>query len=680
VLGVGVVAAFLATLNRPGIGLVITGLVAGLTALAALKVRPAIPESGVPPEAPDAPDAFRDPAATPALHGTPSEGAHRAPQAPQGAGNGTSGVPEPEPPHHEQRASDDAQAVGDPSDNATVGTPGDAQAVGDPSDNATVGAPGDGPAVGADGPPGDSAAGTAPGQAGHGAPADAAPPFAGAHPTGAWAPQWAPWPGTAPPGGGVPGPARAGAYPAGPWAHHGAPAPGYAGPVAAEEPARPDRYAYTWSAVFGVLAAVLLATAALRDAGWVLVWTLSGAFLLASMAFATRNPASRRNAVGVATGAFALLRNLPSAPRFLLSSLNTRRASGIALPLVLTSIVTLGLLLVFGLLFALADPVFAAYLQRMFTSVGTGSGVLRLFGMLVTMLLTGAAVLTARRHHRPRVRPAAPAPAPLWPVWVWTVPLFALVALFIAFVGVQAAVMFGGDDYVQRVTGVVYAEYARQGFFQLVVVSGLVLGVIAVAVRLLPARDAGARTLRNALLGLLCVLTLVILASAMMRLQLYTEVFGLTRLRISAQAWILWSAGVFGLVIAAGAVNTFGRSAAWLPRVTVAFSAAALAVFAYGDPDLRIAESHHDLDLSAVDTDYLSGLSADAVPGLMGLPEDERTCALIGLRDRLDDPDGRGPGAWNLSRVQGREQLAELGLFNDVSGIDCGTDDFFYRD
>jgi hypothetical protein len=347
---------------------------------------------------------------------------------------------------------------------------------------------------------------------------------------------------------------------------------------------------------------------------------------------------------------------------------------------VLTSIVTLGLLLVFGLLFALADPVFAAYLQRMFTSVGTGSGVLRLFGMLVTMLLTGAAVLTARRHHRPRVRPAAPAPAPLWPVWVWTVPLFALVALFIAFVGVQAAVMFGGDDYVQRVTGVVYAEYARQGFFQLVVVSGLVLGVIAVAIRLLPARDAGARTLRNALLGLLCVLTLVILASAMMRLQLYTEVFGLTRLRISAQAWILWSAGVFGLVIAAGAGDTFGRSAAWLPRVTVAFSAAALAVFAYGDPDLRIAESHHDLDLSAVDTDYLSGLSADAVPGLTGLPEDERTCALIGLRDRLDDPDGRGPAAWNLSRVQGREQLAELGLFNDVSGIDCGTDDFFYRD
>jgi hypothetical protein len=47
VLGVGVVAALLATFDRPGIGLVITGVVAGLTAFAALMVRPAIPGSGM---------------------------------------------------------------------------------------------------------------------------------------------------------------------------------------------------------------------------------------------------------------------------------------------------------------------------------------------------------------------------------------------------------------------------------------------------------------------------------------------------------------------------------------------------------------------------------------------------------------------------------------------------------
>ncbi|NYJ33836.1 DUF4153 domain-containing protein [Nocardiopsis aegyptia] len=684
--GVGVVAAFLATLNRPGLGLVITGVVAGLTALAALMVRPAIPESGVPPEeakedvtpSPDAPRgrAVAEAGTNPRVHATVT------PEPAVDAGPGTPDVPEEAVGTPDAAGEEGPDESGDEKPDEDART-GDAAASEDYAGPDAEDGAHEAPPTAEGGASGGETDGTETRDA------DSPVPEADTDPKDTEAPQGypghpgyaaAPWPRPGYADRSHPG------YPghAYPW-HHGnahvhqayaahGHRPPYEPPPAA--PPRPDRYAYTWSAVFGVLAAVLLATAALRDAGWVLVWTLTGSFLLASMAFATRNPAARRNAVGVATGALALLRNLPATPRFLLSPLNTKRAAGLVLPLIVTSMVTLGLLLVFGLLFALADPVFSAYIGRMFTSVGTGSGLLRLFGMLVTMLLTGAAVLTARRYHRPRPRPAAPAADPLWPVWVWTVPLAALVALFVAFVGVQAAVMFGGDDYVQRVSGVIYAEYARQGFFQLVVVSALVLGVIAVAVRLLPSRIASTRTLRNALLGLLCVLTLVILASAMMRLQLYIDTFGLTRLRVSAEAWILWSAGVFGLVIVAGLCNTLGRSAAWLPRVTVAFGAVALAVFAYGNPDLRIAESHHDLDLAAVDTWYLRDLSADAVPGLMGLPEHERDCALVGLRDRLDDPDGRGVAAWNLSRVQGRQQLAELGLFNDVSGLDCGVRDY----
>ena len=109
------------------------------------------------------------------------------------------------------------------------------------------------------------------------------------------------------------------------------------------------------------------------------------------------------------------------------------------------------------------------------------------------------------------------------PVWVWTVPLGALALLFGAFLGVQTVAMFGGDEYVQRVAGVTYAEYARQGFFQLVMVSLLVLCVIAAAVRILPSRAT--RILRNALLGALCVLTLVILASAMLQSHAQVKAF-----------------------------------------------------------------------------------------------------------------------------------------------------------
>jgi hypothetical protein len=89
----------------------------------------------------------------------------------------------------------------------------------------------------------------------------------------------------------------------------------------------PDRYRHAWSAVYGILAVVLLATAALRDAGWVLAWTLIGAFFLASLAFAVHNPAARRSTVGVAAGSVALLRNALAVPVFLGRPLARLKAS-----------------------------------------------------------------------------------------------------------------------------------------------------------------------------------------------------------------------------------------------------------------------------------------------------------------------------------------------------------------
>lgn len=457
---------------------------------------------------------------------------------------------------------------------------------------------------------------------------------------------------------------------------------------AARELEGPDRYRHAWSAVYGILAVVLLATAALRDAGWVLTWTLIGAFFLASLAFAVHNPAARRNTVGVAAGSVALLRNALAVPVFLGRPLARLKASNrMFVPALVTSGVTVGLLVVFGALFAFADPIFAAHVENLFSAPQLDLGGLHMIPALLAVLFTGAAVLAARRRTDPNASLPFLSPDPLpafqaekgtesaedspaWPVWVWTVPLGALAVLFTAFLAVQATAMFGGDEYVQRVAGVIYAEYARQGFFQLVAVSLLVLGVVALVVRLVPDQPSGTRVLRNSMLGALCFLTLVILASAMMRLQLYIDVFGLTRMRVAAEAWIVWSALLFGLILAAGVLNALGRRTRWLPRATVALGAVALAVFAYSNPDLRIAESHHDLDLEKVDTWYLQGLSADAVPGLIDLEGEDRTCALERIGTRLWESDELG--ARNLSRERARSLLAEHDLFGSVSadGVD----------
>ena len=46
----------------------------------------------------------------------------------------------------------------------------------------------------------------------------------------------------------------------------------------------------------------------------------------------------------------------------------------------------------------------------------------------------------------------------------WLVPVLLVDAVFAVFVAAQAAVLFGGHDYVAETTGLTYADYVHQGF------------------------------------------------------------------------------------------------------------------------------------------------------------------------------------------------------------------------
>jgi hypothetical protein len=206
------------------------------------------------------------------------------------------------------------------------------------------------------------------------------------------------------------------------------------------------------------------------------------------------------------------------------------------------------------------------------------------------------------------------------------------------FVATQAATMFGGNRHVLATAGLTYAEYARSGFAQLLVTAALVLAVVAAAGRW--AGDGG-RLLR-ALLAALCLLTLVVLASAVRRLDLYEQAYGYTRLRVAADATLLWLGALFCLVLAARG------AAAWLPRAALTVTAGAVLAFALSDPERRIAE--RDVARYAhtghLDRGYLATLGPDAAPALA------RAC----LTARVPAPDG--PASFNLARARARRALA----------------------
>jgi hypothetical protein len=287
-------------------------------------------------------------------------------------------------------------------------------------------------------------------------------------------------------------------------------------------------------------------------------------------------PAARLPA-GSALAAFASARGMAPRPALL---------RGLALAGVL--------LAVFVPLLMSADAAFAQLLE---TVVGWDvSGAVERLLVATLVLGLGGALLHVK------LRPPNPAPLPVGRVLGATetnIALGALVLLFGGFVALQFATLFGGSDHVLRTAGLTYAEYARSGFAQLLVVAALTFAVLA----------AGRRWARpqRVLEIALCLLTLVVLASALRRLGLYEETYGFTRLRFAGHAALLYLGALFALVLVTRA-----------PQAIVAVTAAALLTFALSDPERRIAE--HNVEryerTGKLDVAYLKTLGADAAPAL----------------------------------------------------------------
>ena len=386
--------------------------------------------------------------------------------------------------------------------------------------------------------------------------------------------------------------------------------------------------------IFGSAALALAAVPALRDAVWVVAIDLAAAWLLASVAVTGPGLAAAVAPLARLHEARALA---PPMPRGVAPGLRGAALGGLlALP--------------FGVLFWSADAAFAELVDRVpLPSLEGLPG--RLVAFVLVLLAALGLALAARRPLR--ARPRRP-PRPLG-VWEWAIPLAVLDALFLVFVVVQLTVLFGGRDHVLRTAGLTYAEYARQGFWQLLAAGALTLAVVAAAVLLAHMRDRRDALLLRVLLGVLCALAIVVVFSALHRLRLYEDAFGLTRSRLAAEAFALWLGALFGLLIVAGIATRVLRQ---LPRVVVAGTAAGLIAFTLANPDGLIAGRNVERwqHTGRLDVAYLQTLSADAAPALAALPSALRDEALAPLAARLAEDEPWSSA--NLSRHRARAQLA----------------------
>jgi hypothetical protein len=290
------------------------------------------------------------------------------------------------------------------------------------------------------------------------------------------------------------------------------------------------------------------------------------------------------------------------------------------------------LALVFGGLFASADPAFARLIDSLIPQWNLAEVRARavVFSIVLSFVLFGGYLV----RFAPKLDALAPQPMRPLPKWEWAVPLAVLDVLFIGFVMVQATVLFGGHAHVLETEGLTYAEYARQGFWQLLWVSALTLLVLSSVIRVAGRQAASDRRLMRILVGILCATSVVVVISAIHRMWLYQQAYGFSVQRVVVITIELWLGAVFVLVAVAG-VRMAGR---WLPRAILMAGAVALLGLAAVNPERLIAERNIDRyeQTAVLDTAYLLRLSPDIEPALARLPEAMRACAIY--RDDDRDP------------------------------------------
>lgn len=303
---------------------------------------------------------------------------------------------------------------------------------------------------------------------------------------------------------------------------------------------------------------------------------------------------------------------------------------------------------VFSMLFASADPVFGAFMQTLFDwNLGDIAG-----HVVISIAFAWISAGLLRSWLKP---PASWAevrnnvPEPTVGATTATIVVGAMAGVFLLFVAIQARYFFGGAATVADIAGLSIAEYARQGFFQMVAASGLVIPVLYVADAFVPRDDARALHNLRLLGGLQLALTLLVGASAVSRLALYIGTFGLTLDRVIASAVLVWLGAT--IVIFAATVLR-GRNDRFSYRTIVAgFST--LAALNAVNPEALVAR----VNLSRggameADTAYLLRLSPDAALVLVAhqgrLTSNER-CVLKQALTPARPADWR---SWNLARAR----------------------------
>lgn len=325
-------------------------------------------------------------------------------------------------------------------------------------------------------------------------------------------------------------------------------------------------------------------------------------------------------------------------------------------------------LLLFGMLFISADGV----IRQMFLELFADQSLFWYFvnksawTIISFLFFASAGYALASRITERRSPEFGDDPEPLDAVVVNTF-LVLLNILFLGFIAMQFFTLFGGEKFLQAAS-VTYAQYARQGFFQLLGVSAIVFGIVAVLYRFTGLRH----WLTRILAGAFILQTGVIIASAIRRLLLYIDTYGLTLSRYWAFVAIVLIALALAVTLAAMLAhaphyrffNTLFMSSVCLLSATLLFNAEAHIVRV--NTERFLSDPTRQFDAL-----YLGArLSSDAVPVLAdafarievasNIPPDVAEAFLGLLKVKRQELRERMNQDWKRATISDYQALASL--------------------
>ena len=242
--------------------------------------------------------------------------------------------------------------------------------------------------------------------------------------------------------------------------------------------------------------------------------------------------------------------------------------------------------------------------------------------------------------------------------------LFAVAFVYAVYLVSQLAYFAGGFSGILP-EGYTLAQYARRGFFEMGWLCAINLSVIALSVGLVSAREK-APLLTRMLCLFLGLVTLFLVAAASAKMFLYIGSYGLPRLRVLTEVFMLWLAATTVFLC----IWLFRPRMPYM-KLTLVLGLALCAGLMWVDVDSQVARynvrAYQDGRMEMVDVDYLSGLGYGAVPYIeelvhCGDPETAAEAKTALMYYGVPDYDIRG---WNWAKAKAKPILEEYAAWQD---------------